>query len=143
MKISLSVVALVAAAMVLLAPGARAGEFQLFRGDPQLIAPGVAVGAGMTGAYFALRNRSLANRISEGGAFGLSTVGCMALTWIVSVVAVVRRELRRGVRWHVMMANCVVPFVGGWIMDAYFDAYPERDSVPPPARVVMRHHRHH
>jgi hypothetical protein len=141
MKISLSVVALVAAAMVLLAPVARAGDFQLFRGDPQLIAPSVAVGAGMTGAYFGLRNRSLNNRMSEGGAFGLTTVGCMALTPIVSV-AVVQRELTRR-EVHVMMANCVVPFVGGWIMDAYFDAYPERDSVPPPARVVMRRHRHH
>jgi hypothetical protein len=141
MKKSLSVAALVAAAMMLLAPGARAGDFQLFRGDPQLIAPSIAVGAGMTGAYFALHNRSTVNRMSVGGAVGLTTVGCMALTPIVSA-AVVQRELTRR-EVHVMMANCVVPFIGGWVMDAYFDAYPERDSVPPPMRVVMRRHHHH
>jgi hypothetical protein len=141
MKKSLSVVALVATAMMLLTPGARAGDFQLFRGDPQLIAPGVAVGVATTGAYFALRNRSLANRMSVGGAIGLTTVGCMALTPMVSA-AVVQRELTRR-EVHVMLANCVVPFVGGWLMDAYFDAYPERDSVPPPMRVAMHHHHHH
>jgi hypothetical protein len=140
MKKSLSVVGLVAAATMLLAPGARAGDFQLFRGDPQLIAPGVAVGAATTGAYFALRNRSTFNRMSVGGAVGLTTVGCMALTPMVSA-AVVQRELTRR-EVHVMLANCVVPFVGGWLMDAYFDAHPERDSVPPPAPVAMRHHHH-
>ena len=141
MKKSLSVAAFVAAAMMVLAPSARAGDFQLFRGDPQLIAPGVAVGVGMTGAYFALHNRSSVNRMSAGGAFGLTTVGCMALTPIVSA-AVVQRELTRR-EVHEMLANCVVPFVGGWLVDAYFDAHPERDSVPPPVRVVMRHHHHH
>jgi hypothetical protein len=141
MKKSLSVVAFVAAAIMLLAPGARAGDFQLFRGDPQLIAPGVAVGVATTGAYFALRNRSLANRMSVGGAIGITTVGCMALTPIVSA-AVVQRELTRR-EVHEMLANCVVPFVGGWLVDAYFDAHPERDSVPPPLRVAMHHHHHH
>jgi hypothetical protein len=42
-----------------------------------------------------------------------------------------------------MLANCVIPFVGGWLIDAYFDAHPERDSAPPPVRVSTRHrHRH-
>jgi len=144
MRKSLSVVALVAAALLALAPGARAGEFHLFRGDPQLIAPSIAVGVASTGAYFAIRNQGGGvGRFSEGGAFGLSTVGCMALTPIVSV-AVVHRELTRR-EVHVMLANCVVPFIGGWLMDAYFDAHPDRDSVPPPppVRVAMRHHHHH
>ncbi|HLH89840.1 MAG TPA: hypothetical protein VKX28_15415 [Xanthobacteraceae bacterium] len=127
--------------MRLLAPDARAGDFQLFRGDPKLIAPGVAVGAATTGAYFALHNRSVANRMSAGGAMGLTTVGCMALTPMVSA-AVVQRELTRR-EVHEMLANCVIPFVGGWLIDAYFDAHPERDSAPPPVRVSTRHrHRH-
>jgi hypothetical protein len=142
MKKSLSVVALIVAAMVLLAPGARAGEFHLFRGDPALIAPSVAVGAGMTGAYYAIRHEhGVAHRITPLGAFGLTTVGCMALTPLVSGIVVQRELTRREV--HVMLANCVVPFVGGWLMDAYFDAHPDRDSVPPPLVVAMRHHHHH
>src|ERR1700761_2397615 len=141
MKKMLSAVALGAAVAVLLAPGARAGEFQLFPGDPRLIAPGVVVGAATTGAYFAIRNQGGSpHRITELGAFGLSTVGCMALTPIASGIVVQRELTRREV--HEMLANCIVPFVGGWLVDAYFDAYPERDSVPPPARVAMRHHHH-
>ena len=40
-----------------------------------------------------------------------------------------------------MLADCVVPFVGGWAMNAYFDAHPERDSVP--MRVALHRHHHH
>jgi hypothetical protein len=140
MKKSLSVVAILAAAMVLVASGARAEEFRLFRGDPALVPPSLAVGAGMTGAYYAIRHQhKVPHRITPLGAYGLTTVGCMALTPIVSG-AVVQRELTRR-EVHVMMADCVVPFVGGWLMNAYFDAYPERDSVP--LVVVARHHHHH
>ncbi len=140
MKKSLTVAALVAAAMMLLAPGARAGDFQLVRGDPRLVPPSVAVGVATTGAYFAIRNRGGGGaRISEGGAWGLATVGCMALTPIVSGIVVQRELTRREV--HVMMANCIIPFIGGWVMDAYFDAHPDRDSAPP--RVALRRHHHH
>ncbi len=140
MKKSLSVVAFAAALVLLLAPGARAGDFQLIRGDKQLIAPNVAVGVGMTGAYFALRNQGGGgHRITKLGALGLTTVGCMALAPIVSG-AVVQRELTRR-EVHVMMADCVVPFVGGWVMNAYFDAHPERNSVP--MQVALRRHHHH
>ncbi|HEY4918970.1 MAG TPA: hypothetical protein VII40_02600 [Xanthobacteraceae bacterium] len=142
MKKSLSVVALIATVMMLLAPGARAGEFHLFRGDRRLIAPSIAVGAATTGAYFAIRNQGGGvGRFSEGGAIGLSTVGCMALTPLVSGIVVQRELTRREV--HVMLANCVVPFIGGWLMDAYFDRHPDRDSVPPPVLVAMHHHHHH
>ena len=141
MKKSMSVAALATALLMLLTPGARAGDFQLWRGDPQLIAPSVGVGVGMTGAYFALHNRSAANRISDGGAIGLTTVGCMALTPIVSGIVVQRELTRREV--HVMMADCVVPFIGGWLMNAYFDAHPERDSVPVKVALRRHHRRHH
>jgi hypothetical protein len=140
MKKMLSAVALAATLAMLLAPGARAGDFQLFPGDPRLIAPGVVVGAATTGAYFAIRNQGGSpHRITELGAFGLSTVGCMALTPIASGIVVQRELTRREV--HEMLANCIVPFVGGWLVDAYFDAHPDRDSPPP--RVVARRYRHH
>jgi hypothetical protein len=138
MKKTLSVVAILAAAMMLVASSARAGDFQLWSGDPRLVPPAVAVGVATTGAYFAIRNNSSPHRITRLGAYGLTAVGCAALTPIVSA-AVVQRELTRR-EVHVMVANCFLPFVGGWIMDAYFDAHPERDSVPV---VVAKHHRRH
>jgi hypothetical protein len=133
-------VAMMAAALVLTAQNARAQEFRLFRGDPELILPSLAVGGAMTGAYFAVRNAGGGHRMTQLGAWGLTTVGCMALTPIVSGIVVHRELTRREV--HVMLADCVVPFIGGWIMNAYFDAHPERDSVPPPVMKVA-HHKHH
>jgi hypothetical protein len=132
--------AILAGALVLMAQNARAQEFRLFRGDPELIIPSIGVGLATTGAYFAVRNAGGGgHRITQLGAWGLTTVGCMALTPIVSGI-VVQRELTRR-EAHVMIADCIVPFVGGWIMHAYFDAHPERDSVPPPAIKVARKHR--
>jgi hypothetical protein len=132
-------VAALTAATMLMGQSARAGEgFRLFRGDHRLIVPGIAVGVATTGAYFAIRNQGGGvKRFSRAGAFGLSTVGCMALTPIVSGIVVQREMTRREV--HVMLANCVVPFIGGWLMDAYFDRHPERDSVPPVVRVASHH----
>jgi len=63
----------------------------------------------------------------------------MALTPIVSGI-VVQRELTRR-EAHVMIADCNRAIHRRWIMHAYFDAHPERDSVPPPAIKVARKHR--
>ena len=135
-------VAILAGALVMMAQSARAQEgFRLFRGDPELIIPSIGVGLATTGAYFAVRNAGGGgHRITQLGAWGLTTVGCMALTPIISGI-VVQRELTRR-EAHVMIADCIVPFIGGWIMHAYFDAHPERDSVPPPRAIkVARKHR--
>jgi len=135
------VVAMMAGLLMLMGQSVRAEEFRLFRGDPNLIVPSIGVGLATTGAYFAVRNAGGGgHRITQLGAWGITTVGCMALTPIVSGI-VVQRELTRR-EAHVMIADCIVPFVGGWLMHAYFDAHPERDSVPPPV-VKVAHHRHH
>ncbi len=137
-------VAALAAATVLTAQGARAGDdFRFFPGDQRLVVPGIAVGVATTGAYFAMRHShgGVPHQFTELGAWGVSTVGCMALTPLVSGIVVQRELTRREV--HVMLANCVVPFIGGWLMDAYFRHHPERDSVPPPAPVKVAHHKKH
>jgi hypothetical protein len=36
-----------------------------------------------------------------------------------------------------------VPVVGGWLMNAYFNHHPERDSALPPVKAMPHHHRHH
>jgi hypothetical protein len=140
MKKLIFVVTMMTGVLMLMGQSVRAQEFRLFRGDPELIIPSIGVGLATTGAYFAVRNAGGGgHRITQLGAFGLTTVGCMALTPIVSGI-VVQRELTRR-EAHVMIADCIVPFVGGWLMHAYFDAYPERDSVPPPVvRVANRKH---
>jgi hypothetical protein len=132
-------VATLAAVTMLMAQGARAEEgFHLFRGDRKLIVPGIAAGLVTTGAYYAVRNHGGGfKRVTPLAAWGLTTVGCMALTPLVSGIVVQRELTRREV--HVMLASCIVPFIGGWVMDAYFDRHPERDSVPPPVVKVAHH----
>jgi hypothetical protein len=139
MKRLMFAVAILAGAMMLVGERAQAGEFHIFRGDRRLVVSNIAVGAATTGAYFAIRNQGGGiHRFAKVSAWGLSTAGCMALSPIVGGIVVQRELTRREV--HAMLADCVVPFIGGWLMNAYFDAHPERDSVPP---VVLVHHRHH
>ena len=59
--------------------------------------------------------------------YGITTIGCMALSPIISgllVSANERRELRSSEAMG-MLADCIVPFIGGWIVQAAYDAHPE------------------
>ena len=62
--------------------------------------------------------------------YGLTTVGCMALSPIIGgllVSANEKRELRSS-EVFMMTADCLVPIIGGLIMKAAFDAHPEWDA---------------
>ena len=59
--------------------------------------------------------------------YGITTIGCMALSPIISgllVSANERRELRSSEAMG-MLADCVIPIIGGWIVQAAYDAHPE------------------
>jgi hypothetical protein len=92
--------------------------------DPRLAASNFWVGAGATGAYFAIRDghRIAANGVStssRGFAYGASAIGCAALSPIIGTLVVNRPLTQREV--FVSTANCALPFVGGWVMNAWFD----------------------
>lgn len=113
--------------------------------DPRLTATGLAVGLGSDAAYFALRHKVWYNgvRIHHGitplGAYAFTTVGCAAVFPIVATMWLNRpltpREAYRG------MADCVIPFIGGWIVDMYLPHTAWYDGTP--ARVAYHHHHHH
>jgi hypothetical protein len=127
MKRWMGIVTVVVMAMALLSHGAEARVLKRNKDDPRLFWSGLAVGAGMTAGYFALRDWKWKDppnaRVSNGGAMVLTTVGCMALAPIVGTI-VVQRELTMR-EAYVMTADCVIPFVGGWLMSQAFDAHPE------------------
>ena len=52
-------------------------------------------------------------------AYGASAIGCAALSPIVGTLIVNRPLTTREV--FISTANCAVPFVGGWVMNAWFD----------------------
>jgi hypothetical protein len=90
--------------------------------DPRLAASNFWVGAGATGAYFALREGHHGARSgvhSSGFAYGATTIGCAALSPIIGTLVVNRPLTTREV--FISTANCAVPFVGGWVMNAWFD----------------------
>ena len=123
------------AATMLLCQCAEAGS-RVRKDDPRLTVTGVAVGAGTTAGYLALRDWRWRNpshpKVSNTGAVALTTVGCMALSPIISTI-VVQRELTLR-EAYVMTADCVIPFVGGWLMNKAFDDHPEWEARGKRAR---------
>jgi hypothetical protein len=59
-----------------------------------------------------------------------TTFGCLALSPIVAGYLVNANEHREltSREVHVLLADCTVPLVGGWLMNRYFDSI-----TPPPA----------
>ena len=95
------------------------------RQDPRLWATGVVVGLGATAGYIAWRHQrgtsttSLqSGRITPLAAYTLTAIGCAAAFPIVGTLVVNRplttREAYTGI------ANCIVPFIGGWWVEAMY-----------------------
>ncbi len=104
--------------------------------DPKLADSNFVVGAAATGAYFGLRSgyKHVNHGIHGGaGAFAITTGFCAAASPIIGTM-VTRRELTQR-EVFVSTANCVIPVLGGWWMNATFDHY---GWDRPKRRVVRR-----
>jgi hypothetical protein len=91
--------------------------------DPRLAASNFWVGAGSTAAYFGLRSGHTGwsghGTSTVAFAYGATAIGCAALSPIVGTLVVNRPLTTREV--FISTANCALPFVGGWMMSAWFD----------------------
>jgi hypothetical protein len=132
-----SLLALAAAAMIgLFAQVSTAHAFLLKDRSPNVTAGQIIAGGGMTGAYFGLTCNSNFNRCARFGSsralkwYGLTTVGCFALTPIIGGALVSLNEHRelRSSEVFMMMGDCVLPIIGGLIAKAAFDANPHWDA---------------
>ncbi len=90
-----------------------------------------------TAGYFALRDWRLNSHgrlhgLTSAGAMTVTTMGCLALSPIVGTV-MVRRELTFR-EAYALTADCVIPFVGGWLVNRAFDAHPEWEPKPAKRR---------
>lgn len=140
------------AAALILAMGlpsgtAYAGDDSLWtflfgRQDPRLTATGIAVGVAGTGASYALAHKHgvPATRIASPGiAVAVTTYGC-AVVYPIAATIVMQRALTPR-EAYMGLADCVIPFVGGRIVDAtlphtaWYDGVPERPHW-------HRHHHH-
>ncbi|MDI1347088.1 MAG: hypothetical protein PSV22_23805 [Pseudolabrys sp.] len=139
MKRSLALAAAVIAAFTLTMQNADAGGRRHV--DKRVAAVAIGMGAASTAVYFGINNWkwndwSYKDGLTRFGAWGATTLGCAAISPMVATV-VVRRPLtqREG---HVLIGSCVVPIVGGWLVNEAYNAHPEWEAGEAPVRKVHR-----
>ncbi|HXQ84298.1 MAG TPA: hypothetical protein VN769_09550 [Xanthobacteraceae bacterium] len=106
--------------------------------NPALATPGIGLGiaAGVTSFLMTEKHGNPGVRhISYGAAYGVTTLGCMVLYPIVGTLWLNRPLTPREA--YVGMANCAVPIVGGWIVNAMLPHDAWTDGTPVKA---ARHH---
>ena len=114
---------------------------------PGVTAASIGVGAASTASFFALQGWTLHGRHRSGalgstGAAVVTTAGCLALSPIIGTV-LTQRELTYQEAYG-LFADCVIPFIGAWLVDKAFEAHPEWEpdrAVVRPARAVVRSER--
>jgi hypothetical protein len=142
MRKSLLGLAMAVAAFGLIAQGGTANAFLLNDRSPNVTAGQIIAGGGMAAVYWTqtcTHNFHHCARFDSPRAlkwYGITTVGCMALSPIIAgllVSANERRELRSS-EVMMMTADCIIPILGGWIVKAAYDAHPEWDAGTGRAR---------
>jgi hypothetical protein len=134
------------AAFVFASQSAQAGGHHHHHVDKRVAAVAIGAGAASTAAYFAINkwkwdgwnNGSGLTRL---GAYGVTSFGCAVVSPIVATVVVDRMLTNREA--HVLIASCVVPIIGGLLVNAAYDAHPEWEPGYTPHQHHGRHHRHH
>ena len=136
MKKSLIALATAVATLGLVAQAGTANAFLLKDRSPNVQAGQIIAGLGMSAVYYTqICNRNF-NRCARFDSprslkwYGLTTVGCFALSPIIGGQLVSHNENRelRSSEVFMMVGDCVVPFIGGWIAKAAFDANPHWDA---------------
>jgi hypothetical protein len=72
------------------------------------------------------------NGLTSAGAVVVTTAGCLALSPIVGT-ALTQRELTYREAYG-LFADCIIPFIGAWLVEKAFEAHPEWE----PDRAVVR-----
>ncbi|MEI9804935.1 MAG: hypothetical protein WDN48_11330 [Pseudolabrys sp.] len=109
--------------------------------DPRLAAVELGVGAAATAGYFAINNWNWkwnnTNGITQLGAIGATTLGCAAVSPMVATVVLNRVLTYREA--HILIASCVLPVVGPWLVNQAYDTHPDWEPGAPP--VTKPHHK--
>jgi hypothetical protein len=135
MKLKFAMIAAVIAAFAFTAPSANAGgRHHHHHHFGKLTAVSIGVGAAATTGYFAINswhwNWQGNAGIPEWGAVAATTIGCMAVAPMVGTLVMDRPLTVREV--HVLAGSCVIPILGGWLVNAAYDAHPEWDAGDHP-----------
>ncbi|MGI8525329.1 MAG: hypothetical protein ACR2K5_03995 [Pseudolabrys sp.] len=133
MRRSLALVAAIVAAVALTCSTADA---HWRKGDPRLRSVELGASIASTATYFSLVGFHHRHSAAYGwGVFGAVTGGCVVLSPIVATMVVNRPLTQREA--HVLIGSCIVPVIGGWLVEQAYDAHPNWEPQP----VAVRHHR--
>jgi hypothetical protein len=111
-----------------------------------LAATSAVVGAGATAAYFAINDwnwkwDSGRSGLTSAGAIAATTIGCAAVSPMVAT-AVLNRPLSYR-EAHVLVASCIIPFVGGWLVNEAYEHHimwaPDEPAAAPNKKHWKRH----
>jgi hypothetical protein len=124
------------AALSVAVPPAQAGS-RYRHVDKRVTVVAIGAGAASTAAFFAINkwkwndwNNSAG--LTRLGAWGVTTLGCAAISPMVATVVVNRPLTNREA--GVLIGSCVVPIVGGWLVNEAYNAHPEWDNGPKPVK---------
>jgi hypothetical protein len=138
-----AVLAALAAVFALGVASAQAGTTSP-RDRTTLSVVGTGVGLGMTAGFFALNDwhwkwDSARHGVTATGAMVMTTVGCAALSPIVAT-AVLNRPLKYR-EAHILIAGCIIPVIGGWLVDQAYENHVLWAPDEAPAKVVRVKHK--
>lgn len=128
-----------AAVLVVACQGAEAGDKH--RDKKKIEAAGIGVGLGMGAVYWSLGDWQWkwhnVTGITNTGAWAFTTLGCIAVSPMVATVLLDRPlTMREG---HIMAGSCLVPIIGGWLVEKAYEAHPEWDAAEKPAPAKKKH----
>jgi hypothetical protein len=137
MKRSLALAAALIAAFTMTMQTADAGG----RIDKRIKVVAIGAGAASTAAYFAMNNWrwndwAYKDGFTRLGAWGATTLGCAAISPMVGTVVVGRPLTQR--EGHVLIGSCVIPVIGGYLVNAAYNANPQWEAAPAPVRKVRK-----
>ncbi len=132
MKRFVALAAALIAATTLTLQTAEAGGKRRTHIDNRLKVVALGTGAAATATYFAINEwkwKWQDNVIpGQWGAIAGTTLGCAAVSTMVGTVVVKRPLTQR--EGHVLIGSCVVPIIGGYLVNAAYDANPHWEAQP-------------
>ncbi len=94
--------------------------------NPVLTGTAIGVGAASSAAFFAIndwhwRHWNNSSGLSRFGAWGATTLGCAAVSPMVATALLNRPLSYREA--HILIGSCVIPFVGGWLVNEAYNQH--------------------
>lgn len=125
MKLRFALAAAVIAAFAFTTQAANAGSGRHL--DKRVKAVAVVAGAASTATFFAINDWKWngwnnGSGLTRLGAYGVTTIGCAVVSPMVATVVLNRPLTNREA--GVLIGSCVVPIVGGWLVNEAYNANP-------------------